>query len=73
MLINFWVLALMWATSDINFYTINFFMPYVPGDVFVNTTYSMASEILANIASGAIFNKLGQVFIYSRLRAGLNR
>ena len=59
MFINFCVLALMWTVSDINFYTINFFMPYVPGDVYLNTTYSTLSEIIANIASGVIFNKLG--------------
>lgn len=59
MLINFWILALMWTTSDINFYTITFFMPYVPGDVFVNTAYSVSSEIIANVASGVIFNRLG--------------
>ena len=58
-MINFWILALMWTTSDINFYTITFFMPYVPGDVFLNTTYSISSEIISNIASGVIFNHLG--------------
>lgn len=59
MMINFWILALMWTSSDINFYTINFYMPYVPGDVFLNTTYSITSEIIANLASGVIFNVLG--------------
>ena len=59
MMINFWILALMWTSSDINFYTINFYMPYVPGDIYLNTTYSIASEILANLASGVIFNVLG--------------
>lgn len=59
MMINFWILALMWTTSDINFYTITFFMPYVPGDVFLNTTYSISSEIISNVASGVIFNRLG--------------
>ena len=64
MMINFWILALMWTTSDINFYTINFYMPYVPGDVFLNTTYSMFSEMIANIASGVIFNILGTKYSF---------
>ena len=34
-------------------------MPYVPGDVFINTTYSTMSEMVANVASGVIFNMLG--------------
>ena len=33
-------------------------MPYVPGDVFVNTFYSAVSENSANLASGVIFAML---------------
>ena len=59
MMTNFWILALMWTASDFNFYTINFFLPYVPGDVFLNTTYSTLSEVIACFSSGAIYNMLG--------------
>ena len=59
MMINFWILALFWSASSINFYTVNFYMPYVPGDVFVNTFYSTLSENAANLASGVIFGILG--------------
>jgi len=58
MLINFWILALFWSASSINFYTANFYMPYVPGDVFVNTFYSSLSENVANLSSGIIFGML---------------
>ena len=58
MLINFFVLALFWSASSINFYTANFYMPYVPGDVFVNTFYSCLSENAANLSSGIIFAML---------------
>ena len=58
MLINFWILALFWSASSINFYTANFYMPYVPGDVFVNTFYSCLSENIANLSSGFIFAML---------------
>ena len=58
MLINFLILTLFWSTSSINFYTVNFYMPYVPGDVFVNTFYSCLSENVANLMSGFIFAML---------------
>ena len=58
-MINFWILALFWSTSIVNFYTINYYMPYVPGDVYLNTFYSSLSENVANLTFGAIQPLLG--------------
>ena len=58
MMINFWVLALFWTTSIIGFYIVNLYMPYVPGDVYINTFYSTLSENASNLASGVIFGMI---------------
>ena len=59
MMINFWILAIFWSTSIVNFYAINYYMPYVPGDVYLNTFYSSLSENVSNLVSGFIYGILG--------------
>ena len=53
------ILVIFWTTSSSNFHLVTFYMPYVPGDVFVNTFYSNLSEIVAALSSGIIFGMLG--------------
>jgi hypothetical protein len=48
----------MWSATIFTIFTINFFLKYVPGGVFLNFSISGFSEILANIFVGAAFKKL---------------
>ena len=63
--VNLVVMSLVWLTSSFNNYLVLFQLQFFPGDVFVNTTASATSDILA-FATG------GFIFIYIGLKLTLN-
>lgn len=65
--------SIFWTTSSFNYYLITFFMKYIPGNIFVNTSVSCASEITANFISGLIVKGVGikRAFVVSYVVAAL--
>lgn len=54
----------LWSISSFNYYLITFYMKYVPGDIFVNTTASSLSENSSYVVSGLLLNKIGIKMCY---------
>ena len=54
----------MWSISSFNYYLITFYMKYVPGNIYVNTTASALSENVAYVVSGLLLNKIGIKLCY---------
>lgn len=52
-------MAFLWTASSFNYYLINFLLKSINGDVFINTTVSSASEIVAYILGGIAYQKVG--------------
>jgi len=45
----------MWSATIFCIFTINFFLKYVPGGVFLNFSISGLSEVIANVVVGLVF------------------
>mmetsp|Transcript_18873 Transcript_18873/g.22298 ORF Transcript_18873/g.22298 Transcript_18873/m.22298 type:complete len:165 (-) Transcript_18873:26-520(-) len=52
-------MTIFWTTSSLNYYMILFFLKYVPGNIFVNTTLSCMADLLAYGGSGVVMNRFG--------------
>ena len=59
LLINLILMTIFWTTSSFNYYIMTFYLKYIPGNLFVNTSLSSLSEVAAYLASGLIMQKLG--------------
>jgi MFS family permease len=61
------LMIVLWSVSSLDYYLITFFMKYVPGDLYVNTSVSAISEIIAYIFSGFVYKAFGgkKAFIIS--------
>jgi OCT family organic cation transporter-like MFS transporter 4/5 len=57
--INLAILALVWTASAFNYYLINFLLKSIIGNVFLNTTVSSTSEMIAYIVGGIAYQKVG--------------
>jgi OCT family organic cation transporter-like MFS transporter 3 len=66
-LFNLILMVILWSVSSLDYYLITFFMKYVPGNLYVNTTVSTISELIAYIFSGFVYNAFGgkKAFIIS--------
>lgn len=62
--INLILYCFMWSISSFNYYLITFYMKYVPGSIFVNTTASSISENLSYVVSGLLLNIIGIKLCY---------
>ena len=58
-LINLFIMSFIWIASSFSYYLINFQLKYFEGNIFVNTTVSSLSEMLAIVLSGISYYKLG--------------
>jgi len=56
---NFIVMNLSWAAAYFSYYTIGFYVKYIPGDVFENVTISCLSEAASCLISGVIASFIG--------------
>jgi len=57
--INLVIMAVMWTASSFNYYLMTFFLKYIPGNIFVNTSISSCSEIVAYVVSGNMVKFMG--------------
>lgn len=51
-LLNLIIMIILWSVTSLNYYLITYYMKYVPGNIFVNTSISTISELLAYASSG---------------------
>ena len=51
--------VIFWSASSFNYYLITFMLKYIPGNIYVNTTVSVTSEVAANLVSGYIMKTMG--------------
>ena len=49
----------MWISTSFDYYEIMFFLKYIPGNIYTNTSISNISELIAYVASGFIADRLG--------------
>jgi len=50
---------IFWVSSSFDYYIITYMLKYIPGNIYVNTTISAASEIAANLVSGYLVKTMG--------------
>lgn len=62
--INLVLYCFLWSISSFNYYLITFYMKYVPGSIYVNTTASALSENLSYVVSGLLLNVIGIKLCY---------
>ena len=58
-LINLIIMVMVWIASSFNYYLINFQMKYFQGNIFLNSSISSASEIVAILLGGLLYQKAG--------------
>ena len=58
-LINLIIMVLVWIASSFNYFLINFQMKYFEGNIFLNCSISSASEIVAYLLGGYLYQKAG--------------
>jgi nitrate/nitrite transporter NarK len=49
----------MFSATSFNYYLINFYLKYIPGNVYVNTMVASLADCVAHICIGALVKKLG--------------
>lgn len=59
MTVNLLVLIVDWTVTSVNYNLILFFMVYIPGNVFINTSVATISEIIGYTCSAFVFRKFG--------------
>ena len=66
-------MTIFWTASSLNYYLITFYLKYVPGNIYVNTTLSSLAEISAYIGSGVVKSFFGArlSFMISFILAGV--
>jgi hypothetical protein len=66
-------MTVIWIVASFNYYLITFYMKYVPGDIFINTSIGCFAEIFGDILSAVLLQWLGYklAFIIAFLVAGV--
>jgi len=59
MLVNLILMTIFWTVSSFNYYIMTFYLKYIPGSVYTNTSLSCMAEVLSYIASGLVMNAFG--------------
>jgi len=57
-------MCVFWTVSSFNYYIITFYLKYIPGNVYVNTTLSCTAEVIAYLFSGYIMTTFGVKLSY---------
>ena len=52
-------MVVLWSVTSLNYYLITYYMKYVPGNIYVNTTVSTVSELLGYGLSGIAILSFG--------------
>lgn len=53
------MMTIVWIVTSFDWYTINFYLKYINGDIYTNTIVSYLTQIPAYIISGILYEKLG--------------
>ena len=53
-------MSILWGATAMNYYLLAYYIKYIPGDVYVNTSVKTISEILSFFVSGYLCNHVGQ-------------
>ena len=59
MLLNLILMTTFWTASSFSYYMITFFLKYIPGNIYVNTSLSAIAEIIAYVVSGFFMKFMG--------------
>ena len=59
LLFNLIIMAALWTAASFGYYLITFFLKYIPGNIYVNTSLASLSEITAYICSGFVMKAFG--------------
>ena len=57
-------MTVFWSAGSFNYYIITFYLKYIPGNVYVNTSLSCIAEVFAYIGSGLLMNIFGVKLSY---------
>ena len=52
-------MIILWSISSFDYYLISFFMKYIPGNIFINASFSTIAEIVATMTSGFVYKFFG--------------
>ena len=52
-------MTIFWTTSSLNYYLMIFYLKYIPGNIYVNTTLSCVADLLGYTGSGIVMDKFG--------------
>ena len=56
---NVILMSTCWLAASFNYYMVAFLLKYFPGNVYVNSSFSTISEVIAYFLIGIIFRKYG--------------
>lgn len=59
MLLNLVLMTVFWSTSSLNYFIITFYLKYIPGNIYTNTSLACIAEIIAYVVIGFIMDKFG--------------
>ena len=52
-------MTIFWTTSSLDYYLMIFYLKYIPGNIFINTTLSSFADLLGYAGSGIIMKTFG--------------
>jgi hypothetical protein len=58
-MVNFLIMLVIWSANSSSYYIVNFYLKYLPGDIFLNSAGAGVSEIVAVLLAGYIYLKVG--------------
>lgn len=56
---NLLIMNVAWASAAFTYYTVNFYVKYIPGNMYTNVMVAQFSEIIACFISGSLANRFG--------------
>ena len=56
---NLMIMTLCWLTCAFDFYLVNFYVKYFPGNIYLNQLTKVVSELAGFICAGLLFERLG--------------
>ena len=59
-MLNLIIMTILWGITTLNYYEIAFYMKYIPGNLYINTSASSVAEIAAYLASGVAYQLVGK-------------
>ena len=64
-------MSITWSSSSFTYYMVNFYVKYIPGDIFILVITSCMAELVACLISGVLCSKFGtKICIFSSFFIG---